>query len=59
MGKGFEFPVVFPGEFFQKGSGEQEHILLAVPEGGHLDVDHIEAEVEVFPEFAFLNEFFQ
>lgn len=58
-GKGFEFLVILPGEFFQEGGGEQGHVLPPVPEGGHLDVDHVEAEIEVFPEFALLDEFLQ
>lgn len=33
-GKGLEFLVVFPGEFFQKGGGEQGDVFTAVPEGG-------------------------
>ena len=42
-----------------KGGGEQGDVFTAVPEGGHLDMHHIEAEVEVFPDFSFLHELFQ
>lgn len=58
-GEGLEFLVVFPGEFLQKGGGKQGDVLTAFPEGGHLNMHHIEAEVEVFPEFPFLHKLFQ
>ena len=57
-GEGLEF-LVFPWRIPSERRWQAGGCLHGVPEGGHLNMHHIEAEVEVFPEFPFLHKLFQ
>ena len=43
---------IFPGKFTDEGVGEDDNVLSPFAEGGHVNSQNIEPEVEIFAEFA-------
>ncbi len=54
-GEAFHRHAVIANEALAKRFGEERHIAIAFAQRGHVHGHHVQAEIEILPEFVFLN----